>query len=291
MKTDAPGVSVDPLLVAAVDELLDAAEEELRGWQALRQQASDIAQRLQVLETPLRSTALTLANAVIPDEQEVAVQHSTADQPDLQSAVDRLTALLARISSKLEELEMGTPEVSMQQCEAAAAGLAETLELELTELSEEISVTGSALVDEMPARLDAAMQSLSTEISTLGDTSRHEMAAEVVQSLEEYSQSLSQVVETSCGTLEATAEGIGEEVESIVRAATDEIDGLGVRWYQGMSDLMSTYRTLGDDIKVLGEDISTTYSLVVEGMNTAGVGAHSASEALSDVQALLNTVS
>jgi hypothetical protein len=279
---------------SAVEELLDAARREADAWDELAARANGLSQRFHGAIESLQSAKQELESAGIPSVDLVAVvlsQQIDVLRATLQRSAAEAGGLADRVGAAFVRLEAGDVADGMNDLESSVAGVADMTGMAIDELADSVAETANQVLDELPARGAEMTEALSAQLAGLGEAFDAEMAAAITESIEDFEQDLTDVVDAGCALLNEAGETLGESVDSIVEDAQSKLTDLGDDWRDGMSSLEESYSRLGEDISGLGDDIRSTYSLVVDGMSSAGIGANAAGSALTDVQSLMSGVS
>lgn len=280
---------------AAVEELLNMARAEVDDWDELAARANGLRQRFHTASGSIQSATRDLQTNGIRAVSHVTVE--LAQQIDvlriaLQASADEADDLAQRAEAVLARFNPGGDVAEgMVDLQSIVAMVTDATGTAMDELADSVVQTTSHVLDELPTRGTEISQALSARLVDLGNAFDEEMAAVITESIDDFEEALTEEVDTTCTLLNEAGETLREGVDAIVDETQSKLTELGNDWRDGMNSLESSYSRLGEDLAELGDDIRSTYSLVVDGMSGASVGANAAGCALTDVQSLMSGVS
>jgi hypothetical protein len=280
-------------LETAVDTLLTDANAEVDDWRDLAQRAGHVELRFGVVHAGLLNCAERLSRVPLPavNGDIASSDAASALKSALQDAVGQVQLLNGRVLALLDRLRSGDIGTLVEAIEESATDIAQTAEAEASAVLDASSSMIDALTVSLAQDVEHNAEILQSALPALGGVAQEEMTESITDAVGEFHDVLDERVRANVESLTETFTELSEEVDTIVAATQSGLDGFAQEWQECFEYLEQTFGGLGDDVKQLGEDISTGYTLVSEAMSGAGVGASAAGSALTDVQAVMSGVS
>jgi hypothetical protein len=280
-----------------IDALTAQGETELAAWRDLLNRSRELAERIRHVHQAAEGALHALDAIGTSGRGGAGTNDPSSPPPGLQTLRDvlerskeRAQLLLDRASAHAERFVDGDVSEALKVVESAAVDLADLSMEHLEHLGVRVEELSNDLMDDWPTQVEESTNVILDATRGAAEILEADLREAVDEACTELAESLARAAESVSETVRDSIERFTAKVNGVIDENIEQMQGRGRQWTGRMEELKSAYAGLGRDVETLGQELETIYSLVMDGMQTSGIGMNAAAASLTDLQSIMRGV-